>query len=214
MTIPEPEPVVVTPTVYKLGDRTLKRTSPNMTGNDVKELQTALNALGYDCGKVDGIFGKNTEKGVRAFQTASKIEVDGVFGKQSKTAMDALREAPTPPVEEEPAPAKLEPVDTTVSVYPIHGFIPDISAYQVAIDMDKFCAGNDFAILRARVNGKADSKFAGWAKELSKQGFPFAVYDYLRLKSEQDAIEQADAMFSACYPYKPRTRPSHKKMIY
>ena len=71
VTIPEPEPVVVTPTVYKLGDRTLKRTSPNMTGNDVKELQTALNALGYDCGKVDGIFGKNTEKGVRAFQTAS-----------------------------------------------------------------------------------------------------------------------------------------------
>lgn len=204
VTIPEPEPVVVTPTVYKLGDRTLKRTSPNMTGNDVKELQTALNALGYDCGKVDGIFGKNTEKGVRAFQTASKIEVDGVFGKQSKTALDALREAPTPPVEEEPAPAKLEPVDTTVSVYPIHGFIPDISAYQVAIDMDKFCAGNDFAILRARVNGKADSKFAGWAKERSKRGFPFAVYDYLRLKSEQDAIEQADAMFSACYPYKPR----------
>lgn len=37
VTIPEPEPVVVTPTVYKLGDRTLKRTSPNMTGNDVKE---------------------------------------------------------------------------------------------------------------------------------------------------------------------------------
>ena len=47
-------------------------------------MQTALTALGYDCGKVDGIFGKNTEKGVRAFQTASKIEVDGVSANSSR----------------------------------------------------------------------------------------------------------------------------------
>lgn len=204
VTIPEPEPVVVTPTVYKLGDRTLKLTSPYMTGDDVKELQTALNALGYNCGSVDGVFGKKTESGLRAFQTACKITVDGIFGKQSKTALDALLDAPAPPVEEQPAPVEPEPVDTTVSVYPIHGFIPDISAYQVAIDMDKFVAGNDFAILRARVNGKTDSKFVGWAKELKARNFPFAVYDYLRLKSKEDAIEQADKMFSTCYPYRPR----------
>lgn len=82
--------------------------------------------------------------------------------------------------------------------------IPDISVYQEAIDMDKFCAGNDFAILRARVNGKDDTKFAGWAVELKKRGFPFAVYDYLKLKSEADAVEQADAMYAACAPYNPK----------
>lgn len=200
---PEQEPAAIIPTMTKIGNRTLKRTSPNMKGDDVHELQTVLNALGYDCGTVDGIFGKNTEKGVKAFQKACGIEVDGIFGKESRASLNAVLKSTVTPVEEEPAPATPEPADTTISAYPIHGFIPDISAYQVAIDMDKFVAGNDFAILRARVNGKNDTKFAGWAKELNARGFPFAVYDYLRLKSEQDAIEQADAMFSACYPYKP-----------
>ena len=43
----------------------------------MKEMQTRLNALGYDCGEVDGVFGKNSEKGVKAFQTAMNLEVDG-----------------------------------------------------------------------------------------------------------------------------------------
>ncbi len=77
------------PTTRKLGDRTLKHTSPMMTGEDVVELQTRLNALGFDCGEVDGKFGKNTEKGVEAFQTAAKIEVDGKFGKKSMAALNA-----------------------------------------------------------------------------------------------------------------------------
>lgn len=37
-------------------------------GNDVKTLQTLLNEKGYNCGKVDGIFGKNTENAVKQFQ--------------------------------------------------------------------------------------------------------------------------------------------------
>ena len=78
-----------TSTSYKLGERTLKRTSPLMKGNDVEELQTRLNAFGFDCGTVDGEFGKNTEKGVIAFQSAAGIEVDGKFGKESKAALDA-----------------------------------------------------------------------------------------------------------------------------
>ena len=76
-------------TTRKLGDRLLKRTSPMMTGDDVAELQTRLNALGFNCGTVDGEFGKNTEKGVIAFQSAAGIEVDGKFGKESKAALDA-----------------------------------------------------------------------------------------------------------------------------
>ncbi|MBQ4121488.1 MAG: peptidoglycan-binding protein [Clostridia bacterium] len=190
------------PTTRKLGDRTLKRTSPMMTGDDVVELQTRLNALGFDCGEVDGKFGKNTEKGVKAFQTAAKIEVDGKFGKESMAALTAYSKPQDEPEKVEPEQPEITVPDETV--YPIHGFIPDISVYQEAIDMDKFCAGNDFAILRARVNGKDDTKFAGWAVELKKRGFPFAVYDYLKLKSEADAVEQADAMYAACAPYDPK----------
>lgn len=202
-----------------LGNRLLKLKSPNMKGEDVAELQVALTALGFNCGTVDGIFGKNTQAGVKAFQTAAGILVDGDFGPESKAALDALRAltAPAPESPEttespapepsapipEPEPAK-PPKDEPAPVYPVHGFIPDISAYQGSICMDEFCAGNDFAILRARVNGKADAKFKDWAGELQKRNFPFAVYDYLRLKSAKDAAEQADAMFAACYPFNPR----------
>lgn len=98
------------PTTRKLGDRTLKRTSPMMTGEDVVELQTRLNVLGFDCGKVDGEFGKNTEKGVKAFQTAAKIEVDGKFGKESMAALTAYSK----PHDE---PEKVEPEQATYASY-------------------------------------------------------------------------------------------------
>lgn len=84
------EPVVTEPEkVYALGERTLKHTSPDMRGEDVKELQNRLNALGFDCGTADGIFGSKTEQGVIAFQTAAGIEVDGKFGKESFSALSA-----------------------------------------------------------------------------------------------------------------------------
>lgn len=52
-------------------------------GEDVKTLQTALNANGYDCGKVDGIFGTKTQKAVKAYQKAHALTVDGIVGRQT-----------------------------------------------------------------------------------------------------------------------------------
>lgn len=84
----EGQPTVnTTVKVYNLGDRTLKK---GVTGSDVEDLQKRLNALGFNCGTVDGDFGSNTQKGVKALQTASKIEVDGIFGKDSFKALKAL----------------------------------------------------------------------------------------------------------------------------
>ena len=56
-------------------------------GEDVKTLQTALNEAGYDCGKVDGIFGKNTQKAVKAFQKDKGLKVDGIVGRNTWTAL-------------------------------------------------------------------------------------------------------------------------------
>ena len=47
---------------------------------DVKTLQAQLNALGYDCGTVDGIFGIKTYNAVVKFQTARALAVDGIVG--------------------------------------------------------------------------------------------------------------------------------------
>lgn len=63
--------------------RVLKLTSPMQTGADVKALQTRLNAAGFDCGKVDGIFGKKTDKAVRRYQESNKLVVDGKAGKNT-----------------------------------------------------------------------------------------------------------------------------------
>lgn len=61
-------------------------------GNDVKTLQTLLNEKGYNCGKVDGIFGKNTENAVKQFQKDNGLSVDGIVG--TKT-WEALQSHPT-----------------------------------------------------------------------------------------------------------------------
>ena len=56
-------------------------------GEAVTTLQNALNEAGYDCGKVDGIFGKNTQAAVKAFQKAKGLTVDGIVGRNTWTAL-------------------------------------------------------------------------------------------------------------------------------
>nr|DAK08600.1 MAG TPA: N acetylmuramidase [Caudoviricetes sp.] len=63
-------------------------------GADVTKLQTALNALGYDCGAADGIFGAATEKAVRAFQKDNSLAVDGIAGKATQEALYAAESVP------------------------------------------------------------------------------------------------------------------------
>ena len=60
--------------------RILKLKSPNMRGEDVRWAQARLNALGYNSGTPDGIFGPNTDKAVKAFQKAQGLSQDGDIG--------------------------------------------------------------------------------------------------------------------------------------
>lgn len=63
-------------------------------GSEVTKLQAALNALGYDCGEADGIFGLKTEMAVRAFQQAKGLTVDGIAGKATQEALYAAESVP------------------------------------------------------------------------------------------------------------------------
>lgn len=65
---------------------TLRRGS---RGDEVSELQEMLSALGYDCGKADGVYGAKTEAAVRAFQQAEGLAVDGIAGQMTRTALQA-----------------------------------------------------------------------------------------------------------------------------
>ena len=49
-------------------------------GDAVRKLQEMLNAKGYTCGNVDGIFGSKTYAAVLAFQKANGLAADGIVG--------------------------------------------------------------------------------------------------------------------------------------
>ena len=66
---------------FKLGDRVLSLNSASiMRGDDVSNLQDRLIQMGFNCGKVDGIFGANTERAVKEFQKSVGITSDGKCG--------------------------------------------------------------------------------------------------------------------------------------
>jgi N-acetylmuramoyl-L-alanine amidase len=74
-----------------LGDRTLYLKNPYMRGDDIVTLQTRLNALGFDAGREDGIFGPLAYEAVRAFQREYGVPEDGMFGPHSFAALSGLR---------------------------------------------------------------------------------------------------------------------------
>ena len=66
---------------WKLGDRSLNlQVTPLMRGDDVAALQSRLTEMGFDCGRVDGIYGPRSEAAVKEFQQSVGISVDGKCG--------------------------------------------------------------------------------------------------------------------------------------
>jgi lysozyme len=66
--------------------RTLKLTSPLMQGEDVRQVQAALNKAGFNLA-ADNFFGKGTEQAVCQFQQQKQLTVDGEVGAATRTAL-------------------------------------------------------------------------------------------------------------------------------
>lgn len=66
------------------------------SGENVSQLQTQLQNLGYDVGTTgaDGKFGKNTAAAVRKFQKDYNLQVDGIVGDQTMSALSQLKKLP------------------------------------------------------------------------------------------------------------------------
>jgi N-acetylmuramoyl-L-alanine amidase len=75
---------------YRLGSRHLFLRRPMLRGDDVADLQRRLGGMGFDAGRVDGIFGPNTEAALREFQRNTGLTVDGVCGPATYQAMVRL----------------------------------------------------------------------------------------------------------------------------
>ena len=63
--------------------------SPGDTGAQVKTLQQALIALGYDPGTPDGDYGPSTTAAVQKFQTSKGLQPDGTVGPQTLQALQS-----------------------------------------------------------------------------------------------------------------------------
>jgi N-acetylmuramoyl-L-alanine amidase len=83
---------------YQLGDRLLYHTSPPLRGDDVADLQRRLGALGFDAGRVDGIFGEDTQRAVLEFQRNAGITGDAVFGPATLAVLTRVRARSEDPI--------------------------------------------------------------------------------------------------------------------
>jgi N-acetylmuramoyl-L-alanine amidase len=90
---------IVGPTTYhaldearwRLGDRILFYVPARlMAGDDVAALQQRLLDMGFDCGRVDGLFGVETEQSLREFQRNVGVVADGTCGPATFKALDRL----------------------------------------------------------------------------------------------------------------------------
>ncbi|GAA0507929.1 N-acetylmuramoyl-L-alanine amidase [Saccharopolyspora thermophila] len=76
---------------WRLGDRSLAYlVSKPISGDDVFALQERLLELGYDAGRPDGIFGRETEQALRSFQRDYGLNPDGICGPGTLRALRQL----------------------------------------------------------------------------------------------------------------------------
>jgi N-acetylmuramoyl-L-alanine amidase len=77
---------------WRLGDRLLRHSPGHLVhGDDVTELQERLLGLGFHPGRIDGLFGPDTESAVRDFQRGVGLPVDGEVGPATLRAFTDLR---------------------------------------------------------------------------------------------------------------------------
>ena len=76
---------------YRLGDRQMYLKEPPLRGDDVRELQATLNNVGFNAGRVSGVFGNQTDRAVREFQKNVGLDADGIIGETTVQALDNFR---------------------------------------------------------------------------------------------------------------------------
>jgi N-acetylmuramoyl-L-alanine amidase len=77
---------------FRLGDRLLYRRTPMLRGDDVADVQQRLAALGFDTGRVDGIFGDLTAAALREFQSNAGLPADGIVGTETLQCLRRMQQ--------------------------------------------------------------------------------------------------------------------------
>ncbi|MGA7833702.1 MAG: peptidoglycan-binding domain-containing protein [Acidimicrobiales bacterium] len=76
---------------WQLGQRLLYLTRPMLRGDDVAELQVLLAQLGFNPGRIDGIFGPATTDALAEFQRNCALDASGALTKATLLALRRVR---------------------------------------------------------------------------------------------------------------------------
>ena len=76
---------------WQLGQRLLYATKPMLRGDDVAELQVLLAQLGFNPGRIDGIFGVNTAVALGEFQRNCALEESATLTKETLLTLRRVR---------------------------------------------------------------------------------------------------------------------------
>jgi peptidoglycan hydrolase-like protein with peptidoglycan-binding domain/LysM repeat protein len=79
------------------------------SGAAVTQMQQALKNAGFDPGAVDGQFGPNTERALKAFQSANGLVADGICGPLTWAKLGTSATKPATPPPTTPPPATIPP---------------------------------------------------------------------------------------------------------
>ncbi len=171
---------------HRLGDRLLYRRTPMLRGDDVAEAQQRLCALGFDTGRVDGIFGDATAKALREFQENSALPVDGILGTET------LRELRRVAVR---GPGPLQLVSTVRAREILRQSPPTLAGRHVAIGEPGGLAAPVAALRRRLVTHGATVTTLhhpdGSAQAQQANGVGAEVYLALRLEPDRPGVQSA-----------------------
>jgi peptidoglycan hydrolase-like protein with peptidoglycan-binding domain len=134
--------------------------APPAQGN-VLGIQKALQKLGYDPGKIDGVMGPHTKEAIKKFQQANGLAADGIVGPKTQAALaKALQGGTAAPGG---APAKPAP-GAPAGMPPAKGAAEfDLAVYQAA--REKVVSG--LKALAGKVAGTKHGSAAGVLKEIN-----------------------------------------------
>ena len=120
---------------WSLGDRLLFLRSPNIRGDDVAELQSLLNRMGFDCGRVDGIFGPLLVRAISDFQTNLGLEPNGICTPEFVTVVRrmASQSGEGPGVAVVRESIDLSDVDAGDTARVVVGYFPGVAALAHAV---------------------------------------------------------------------------------
>ena len=153
-----------------------------MSGSDVAELQTRLQAHGFPPGAIDGDFGPGTEAAVIAFQKSEGLVPDGVVGASTAEALGFPAAAlPPPPAMPNVTVAVVSKMFPATPLAHINSNLPHVLAALVAAGLTSVpIVLAALATIRAETEGfqpisEFQSRF-----NTGPNGPPFGLYDNRR----------------------------------